>query len=159
MIVFQPVQTERLQKFGSEERLKLKNLKAALILKSHQLYFEKVDTITSKVVYQSLNIIQKKSQFPAIHCPHRQEKLRTFIIIPWRDTKKLRFHGPVRTMNLGIIFNLWPSRPLPKPSRRDVTPSPSRTRRPPLLSPGLILPACPSFFPHLGTTGPWDLLY
>lgn len=121
--------------------------------------FEKVDAITSKVLYQSLNIIQKKSRFPAIHCPHCQEKLRTFIIIPWRDTKKRRFHGPIRTMNLGIIFNLWPSRPLPKPSRRDVTPSPSQTCRPPLLSLGLILPVCPGFFPHLRSTGSWDLLY
>lgn len=81
--------------------------------------------LARKVLHLSFNSVWQKSQFPAIHCLYWQEKFRMSLESPWRDTKKLRFPGTIREINLGIIFQtaIFPTTvgSLPKPSHWDVT--------------------------------------
>lgn len=123
-----------------------------MILKSHQLYFSK-ESFPSKFHWHT-----------AIHCPCRQEKFRTSLASPWRDTKKLRFPRTIRKINLGILFQITilpiTVGSLPKPSHRDLT------LTFPDLQPCAIPRAAPSHMPQQGNLpvslqflSPWELIF
>lgn len=121
-------------------------------------------------LHQSFSNIWQKSQFPAIQCPYWQEKFRTSIASPWRDTKKPWFPGTIRKVNLGIIFQITilPTSvgSLPKPSHQGMTPTF------PDLWPCAVPRARPSLMPQQGdlflslwfplppgACGCWDMLH